>query len=422
MKYLTSKALIVFSLMLYSSVVFSQKNVSNEQIQTTLKKHITFLADDKLEGRLVGSAGEKTAYEYIIKNLQQSKVESVNGNSFLQEFKTKHKLNPHASSKDSGSIEITGHNVIGYINNNAANYIVIGAHFDHLGYNEYGGSTYKGENGESPKIHNGADDNASGTAALLVLADLLSKGEFKKNNYLFIAFSGEEEGLLGSNYFCKHPTIDLTKVTYMINMDMVGRMDTVKRTLAVSGYGTSPTWGKAFSSLTTDEFKFKFDSSGTGPSDHTSFYNVGIPVLHFFTGTHSDYHKPSDDEQKINYNDEGKVVRYIYTLIGKLDAEPKLAFTKTREDSSSKVSFKVTLGIMPDYMFEGKGVSVDGVTDGKPAAKAGIKRGDVIIQLGEIKTDDMQLYMKALSKFSKGETTKVKIIRDKKEFEFELTF
>jgi hypothetical protein len=370
----------------------------------------------------VGSKGERLAYTYIVTNLQSAGIKPLWGaENYLQEFTVKKNFNPHASA-DSGAVEITGHNVIGYIDNKAQNTVIIGAHYDHLGYDEYGGSTYRGEKGEKPRIHNGADDNASGTAALLELARMLARHEFMGNNYLFIAFSGEEEGLLGSNYFCKHPVLDMSKVTYMINMDMLGRLDTVKNMIAVGGYGTSPVWGKVLTTMQNNAFKVKFDSSGTGPSDHTSFYNVGIPVLHFFTGTHYDYHKPSDDEEKINYAGEVQVIRYMYTLIGKLDKEPKLAFTKTREDSSARVAFKVTLGIMPDYLYEGKGISIDGVTDGKPASRAGLKRGDIIIRLGETKTDDMQSYMKALSHFSKGEATTVRIIRNGKEETVNVTF
>lgn len=422
MKFSLNK-LFALSFIIYFSIhAKAQLPDKDDFVKANLKKHISFLADDKLEGRLVGSKGEKEAYTYIENEFKKYKLEPAGTEKYLQEFTVKKNLNPHVSSSDSNIVPITGHNVVGFIDNKAQNTIILGAHYDHLGYNEYGGSTYRGEKDEKPQIHNGADDNASGTAALLVLADALSKNEFKKNNYLFIAFTGEEEGLLGSNYFCKHPTIDLTKISCMINMDMVGRLDTVKNIISIGGYGTSPAWGKLLGMMPAEHFKIKFDSSGTGPSDHTSFYNVGIPVLFFFTGTHSDYHKPSDDENKINYTDELRIVKYVYSLIGKLDNEPKLTFTKTREDSSSKVSFKVTLGIMPDYTYEGKGVSVDGVTEGKPASKAGIKRGDIIIQLGEIKTDDMQTYMKALSKFNKGETTKVHVQRNSKIEIFDITF
>lgn len=319
---------------------------------------------------------------------------------------------------------LTGHNVIAFLNNKAPNTVVIGAHYDHLGYNELGGSTYRKTENEKPQIHNGADDNASGTAALIELAEVIKKAHLSKYNYLFIAFSGEEEGLLGSNYFCKHPTIDTTKINYMINMDMLGRLDSTKNTFAIDGVGTSPTWNTVLGKINIDGIKPKTSESGVGASDHTSFYNIGIPVLHFFTGTHYDYHKPSDDDQFINYKGELAVLKYIYNLIYNLEQEPKLVFTKTKDTHSStgSTSFKVTLGIMPDYMHEGKGVKIDGVTEGRPAANAGLKRGDLIIKLGNDELADMQAYMKCLEKYNKGEKTKVMIIRDGKELEFNVTF
>ncbi len=320
--------------------------------------------------------------------------------------------------------ELEGHNVIGFINNKMPNTVVIGAHYDHLGYNELGGSTYTKTQNEKPQIHNGADDNASGTAALIELSEILAKSHFKNNNYLFIAFSGEEEGLLGSNYFCKNPTLELSKVSYMINMDMLGRLDTSKNSFAINGTGTSPVWNKILPTISIDNLKVKTSEGGTGASDHTSFYNVGIPALHFFTGNHYDYHKPSDDADLINLEGELSVIKYIFTMIGRLDTIKKITFSKTAEEhgSGSVRSFKVTLGIMPDYLFDGKGVKADGVTDGKPASIAGIKRGDIIVKLGSDETNDMQMYLKALNKHNKGDKTKITILRDGKELEMELKF
>ena len=312
-----------------------------------------------------------------------------------------------------------GHNVIGYINNNAATTIIIGAHYDHLGYGEDHNSLFAGN---TPEIHNGADDNASGTSALIELGKMLKVANIKSTNYLVIAFSGEELGLFGSKYFTEHPTIDLTKVNYMINMDMIGRLKDSSRGLSIGGYGTSPEWGDVL--LKKDKyFNLSFDSSGTGPSDHTSFYRKDIPVLFFFTGTHSDYHKPSDDANKINYMGELQVVKFIYTLIEKTNKKGQLAFTKTRETQMSALSsFKVTLGIMPDYTYSGQGVRADGVTEGRVAQKAGIKAGDVITQLGNYKFSDLQTYMEILNKFNKGDATKVKVKRGTAELVFDVVF
>ncbi len=333
-----------------------------------------------------------------------------------------------ASSADLFSAEVdytiteksrTGHNVVGWINNQAGHTVILGAHYDHLGYGEDHNSLYAGS---TPMIHNGADDNASGTAALIQLSKILKNKASKKFNYVFVAFSGEELGLYGSKYFTEHSPVDLKTVNYMINMDMVGRLNDSTHGITIGGFGTSPAWGDIIQNNDA-YFKIKVDSAGSGPSDHTSFYRKDIPVLFFFTGTHSDYHKPSDDADKINYEGALKIIRYIETVIDKTSNRDKLAFTKTREAvSTGKSSFKVTMGIMPDYTFSGTGVLVDGVSDGRPAQKAGIKAGDIILQLGEHKVTDVQSYMQALNKFSKGDATRVKLIRGKEDLELPLVF
>jgi aminopeptidase YwaD len=311
-----------------------------------------------------------------------------------------------------------GHNVIGYINNKATNTIILGAHYDHLGYGEDHNSLHTGT---TPAIHNGADDNASGTAALIELSKWLKKSAYKKYNYLFVSFSGEELGLFGSKYFTDNAGLDLKTVNYMINMDMVGRLNDSTHGLTIGGYGTSPTWGQIIKKENA-YFKLNLDSSGSGPSDHTSFYKKDIPVLFFFTGNHKDYHKPSDDADKINYTGELHIIKYIQNIIAKTNSMDKIAFVKTREVNMSKSSFKVSLGVMPDYTFSGSGVLVDGVSENRPAQKAGIQVGDVLIQLGEHKFSDVQSYMGALNKFNKGETTNVKLMRGKEEMVLPITF
>ena len=312
---------------------------------------------------------------------------------------------------DIGEKKRTGHNVIGYIDNGAPATVVLGAHFDHLGYGEDGNSMLR--TGEH-LIHNGADDNASGTAALIELARLLKGSKLNKSNYLFIAFSGEELGLFGSKYFVENPTINLSEVNYMVNMDMVGRLNDSTRVLTVGGFGTSPEWAFLVNQKAKKSpFIIKVDSSGTGPSDHTSFYRKNIPILFFFTGLHADYHKPTDDFDKINYAGELEIIDYIYSLIEKENKENhKIAFTKTRETQSmTSARFSVTLGIMPDYTFAGSGVRVDGVSDGRPAQKAGLQTGDVIVQLGDFNVTSLENYMEALGKFKKGDIAIVRFKR-----------
>ena len=311
-------------------------------------------------------------------------------------------------------------NVVGYLDNNAPFTIVIGAHFDHLGYGEDGNSMIRtGDLG----IHNGADDNASGTSSMIELAFLLKNSKAKQYNYLFIAFSAEELGLNGSKYFVENPTISLSKVNYMINMDMVGRMNDTTKTITVGGYGTSPSWKPMMDAVKKKDFSIKVDSSGTGPSDHTSFYRKDIPVLFFFTGLHSDYHKPSDDADKINYVGMLKIIRFIQQMIEADKQEQKLVFTKTREQqTSTSARFSVSMGIMPDYSYTGSGVRVDGVSDNRPAKKAGIVTGDIVKQLGEHKTSSVESYMQALSKFKKGDKTTTIVMRGEKEISFEIVF
>jgi hypothetical protein len=311
-------------------------------------------------------------------------------------------------------------NVVGFLDNNAQYTVVIGAHFDHLGYGEDGNSMIR--NGQ-PDIHNGADDNASGTASMIELAFQLKGNKAKHYNYLFIGFSAEELGLNGSKYFVENPTISLNTVNYMINMDMVGRMNDSTKTITVGGYGTSPSWQNMVASVKNKSFSIKFDSSGTGPSDHTSFYRKDIPVLFFFTGLHTDYHKPTDDADKINYVGMSQIIRFIQQMIENDRTPNKLVFTKTREQqTSTSTRFSVSMGIMPDYSYGGNGVRVDGVTDNRPAKKAGILGGDVVKQLGDFKTSSVEAYMQALSKFKKGDKTTAVVVRGEKELTFEIVF
>ena len=312
-----------------------------------------------------------------------------------------------------------GHNVIGYIDNQAPTTVVLGAHFDHLGYGEDNNSRHTGD----AAIHNGADDNASGTAALLELGRMLKKSGPRNHNYALVAFSGEELGLYGSRYFTENPTIALSNVSYMINMDMVGRLNDSSKTITVGGFGTSPSWQQLLFAEKKMPFQIKIDSSGTGPSDHTSFYRKDIPVLFFFTGLHTDYHKPSDDFEKINYIGTTHIVNYIYRLIERTANNGKLAFQKTREQqTTTSARFTVSMGIMPDYTFSGAGLRVDGVSEGKPAQKAGVKAGDIVTMLGSYPVYSVESYMQALSKFKKEDITQVKLKRGEEEIVVEVRF
>lgn len=311
---------------------------------------------------------------------------------------------------DIGNKIRNGRNVIGFIDNGAANTVIIGAHYDHLGYGEDGNSMVRTAN---KQVHNGADDNASGTASIIELAKLLKASKNKSSNYLFIAFSGEELGLFGSKYFIEHPTTDISKANFMINLDMVGRLNSTTNGLTIGGYGTSPAWNGVINSIKdAKNYSIKFDSSGTGPSDHTSFYRKNIPVLFFFTGLHEDYHKPSDDLEKLNTVGTLRITRLVAQVVEKAATKGKLEFTPTREQqTSTSTTFKVTLGVMPDYTYSGQGMKIDGVSSGKAAEKAGLKAGDIIIMIGTNEVSSMETYMLALSKFNKGDKSVVKYKR-----------
>jgi len=381
-----------------------------------LKADVTFLAADELGGRAIGTEGEQKAADYLAEEFKKSGLEPKGTTGFFQPFTVSKPTNPHEEAVIGTDGEgVTGRNVIGFIDNKSENTIVIGAHFDHLGMGGQS-SLHRGDSA----IHNGADDNASGTAALVALAKLL-KHEKHSSNFLFIAFSGEENGLWGSNYFVKNPTIELSTVNYMINMDMVGRMNEEK-TLAINGVGTSPSLMPALDVVNADSLKLVTSESGIGPSDHTSFYLQDLPVLHFFTGQHGDYHRPSDDSDLINYEGLLLVVKYIDRLVDQLDAEPKLAFTKTKDSSGDSPRFTVSLGVVPDYLYDGRGMRIDGVSEDKPAQAAGLMKGDVILQMGDSTIVDMMSYMRALSAFQKGDSTSLAFERAGAKLEAKVKF
>lgn len=396
------KYLILFCSALCLSISAFAQMIDKEVLQ--LKVDVVYLASDYLEGRETGTQGEQLAAEYIANRYAELGLKPKgHNNTFYHSFDFTHKDNPHAA----GGEDRTGKNVVAFLDNGAATTVVIGAHYDHLGMGGFG-SRYTGE----PAIHNGADDNASGVAAMLYIAEKLKGGIAKNNNYLFIGFSGEEMGLFGSKNFVKDPTIELSSINYMLNMDMVGRLNE-ERVLAINGAGTSPVWKEALSQIDVDDIQPKTSDSGIGPSDHTSFYLKDIPVLHFFTGQHQDYHKPIDDAHLVNYEGIQSVSDFMLELIKMLDSKGKLEFTKTKDESEDKkvARFKVTLGVMPDYVYQGEGMRIDGVIDDRPAAKADIKDGDIVIKIGDLEVKDIYDYMEGLSKFKTGEKAIVIIKR-----------
>lgn len=392
------------------------KLVDMPLVTNHMERDVGTLAADMMQGRAVGTEGEKMAAGYIAKRMADIGLRPRGqGSSFLQPFRRVTPLNPHADpSPDDPAVE--GVNVVGSIDNEAPYMIVIGAHYDHLGLGG-SGSLWDGK----PMVHNGADDNASGVAILLSLAETIKRSGDKRYNYLFIAFSGEEMGLWGSNYFVKHPTVLMSRVSYMLNLDMVGRLND-QRQLALYGTGTSPVWEEILPAIEAPAFKITKEESGIGPSDHTSFYLADIPVLHFFTGQHEDYHKPTDDVDKINYAGMQDIAKYLLEVIRRTPDRSKLDFTKTADNQQATPDFKVTLGVMPDYLFDGKGMRIDGIREGRPAFNADMQKGDIVVKIGDYEVVDMMSYMECLSKFEPGSTVKVVVKREDQEIEKLVTF
>ncbi len=305
-------------------------------------------------------------------------------------------------------VDVPAHNVVGVIEGsdpvlkNEA--IVIGAHYDHLGRGGDGSLAPR-----SGEIHHGADDNASGTAGVLELARIFSAQRSKlKRTLVFIAFSGEDEGLLGSNYYVNHPLVPLDKTVAMINMDMIGRMKDNK--LVIGGVGTAKEWRQLIGS--GDTLALTLNEDGYGPSDHSQFYGKQIPVLFFWTGTHNDYHKPSDTFDKINYNDEARILEMVARIVRDVDsADQRLTYTTAKADPPRTGGFRVYLGTIPNYADTNDGLLIDGVRDDSPAAKAGLKAGDKIVKIGNRDVKNVYDYTYALGEMKAGQEYVVELMR-----------
>jgi len=308
------------------------------------------------------------------------------------------------------------HNVIGVLEGEgplAEETIVIGAHYDHVGY---GGSNSLSP--DSKEVHNGADDNASGTVALIELARRFAKMETPPpRRIVFMAFTAEELGLIGSAHYVKEPVFPLEKTVAMFNMDMVGRLNEDK-SLTVFGTGTSSRW----KSLVVQEaeaagFKLSMQPEGFGPSDHSSFYGKKIPVLHFFTGTHADYHKPTDDVEKINLEGIGQVVGMMEPIIkDTLMTKERPDYVEIKQRANiGRSGSRPYFGSIPDFASEGKGYAITGVSPESPADKGGLKGGDRIIKIGEIAVNGLDDFDLALRRFSAGDEVDVVVLREEKE-------
>ena len=408
------KIYISIFLFLFSNFFYSQ-NYDSWYKKLMIRDIVYELSDDKFEGRQAGEKGGERAGDYIYNYLNKIFKNHNNVNIYTQDFEFSISKNPH--QKSNSGIKKNARNIICFIDNKSEETIIIGAHYDHLGYGTFGSR----ELNKTNLIHNGADDNASGVAMGISLINILYDSN-KYYNYLFIAFDGEEMGLYGSSFFCKNPTINLEDVRFMINFDMVGKLNQNKD-LAINGVGTSSKWKTLINNSNDNNyFSLKFSESGIGPSDHTSFYLKNIPSIHFFTGQHDDYHKPSDKRNKLNYEGIFDVLCFVESMINSSVSIDNFDFKETKNETKQTPKFSVTLGVMPDYLYSGKGMRIDGVSKGKTADKFGILKGDVVVKMGSIDVTDMMTYMQGLSEYKKGDKTIIKVLRDSEEINITVIF
>ncbi len=424
-----------FSFLLLLSFVFSvsaQKAqlAKSDATQTNLRQYIEYLASAKLEGRRTGEAGATYAAGYIANQFAKLKLKpgarSPNGKpNYMQPFPGK------AAASDKA---VTGYNVLGILDGTdrllRSEAIVIGAHYDHLGH---GGEGSLAAN--STEVHHGADDNASGVAAIIELARQFSREKRNKRTIIFIAFSGEEEGLFGSKYYVNNPVFPIENTVAMINLDMVGRLKDDK--LTIGGIGTAEEWkpriegfntllaellttnlkNKQYDDLTPGNgprFTLQLNEDGYGPSDHSSFYSKKIPVLFFFTGTHNDYHKPSDTFDKINYGGLQRVTHFVFDIavnIDETEKRPTYTVAKSSGTPGGRSGFSISLGTIPSYTDSTDGMVIDGVRDDSPASRAGMKANDKIVNLAGQEIKNVQDYTKVLGTMKADVEYEIVVVR-----------
>lgn len=430
--------LILLSLFVSLSAQKAQPKVQifdTNLVEQNLRKHVNYLASDKLEGRRTGEKGATFSAGYVANRFANSKLKAgfvKNGKaSFLQPF-------PYKPRNEKGEIlpeakEAQAYNVIGILEGTDAvlknEAIVIGAHYDHLGHGGMGSLA-----ANSTEIHFGADDNASGTSALIELARTFAQTKANKHTIIFIAFGGEEEGLLGSKFYVNNPVFPLNKTVAMFNMDMIGRLKDDK--LTVGGIGTASEWNelvKRKNEIYFDnnngygvgkKFDLQLNEDGFGPSDHSSFYGKQIPVLFFFTGTHLDYHKPSDTAEKINYAGLTKISSYVSDIVKTIDQNPtKPTYTvaKSSVTEAGRRGFSVSLGTIPSYSDGNDGLVLDGVRDNSPASKTGLKAGDKIIKLAGKDIRNVQDYTAVLGEMKPDVEYEVIVMRGSEKLALKIT-
>ena len=386
-----------------------------------IRRDIEYLASDRLEGRLAGTPGNDSAAAYLARRYKDLRLSAFTA-GYLQPFDARSAEDAHMGRTDPRHTE----NVVAVLRGQDPvlrdEYVVIGAHFDHLGRS----STFAQDPEAKDAIRNGADDNASGTAAVLELARLLA-AKPPRRSVIFVNFSGEELGLLGSQWFVGHSPVPFERVKAMINFDMVGRLRNDK--LIVYGTSTATELKALVDSVNAASnpapLKVSGVGDGYGPSDQTSFYAKDIPVLHFFTDLHEDYHRATDDADKINAAGEARVVDLALGVVRAIaDRQTQLSFVKMAApvQSTSREGSQTYLGSVPDMAASDvAGMRLMGVRPDSPADKGGLKAGDVIVEFGGAPVKDLYSYTDALYTHKPGDTVKVVVLRGTERLELTVT-
>ncbi|MBQ1219692.1 MAG: M20/M25/M40 family metallo-hydrolase [Bacteroidales bacterium] len=390
--------LLIISLSVVAAVVQAQQiKMPKLGKELTSREIVEYLASDALQGRLGGTKGDTLASDFIY-----AQMKKLGLNPVKQEFTVKRG-------------NVVTFNVYGKVEGSTGKYIVIGAHYDHLGL---GGKEIGSRRPDTVAVHNGADDNASGIAGVLHLAKHYAKEKNLEHGFVFVAFGAEERGIVGSKHFAEN--IDPKKVVAMVNFDMIGNLR--NNAITLGGTGTAKEMDDIIYWAEKENWnalKITRSAQGHGPSDHTSFYAKNIPVFYITTGATEDYHTPDDDSYKIKFGGIDSVANFVKCLVNQIQKYPQgLTFTETGSPEASPMrgGFKVSLGLMPDVTGQVEnGLRADMVVKGKPAHKAGMKNGDVIVQVNDIKIKDIEVYMKALGTLEKGDLVKVKVLRGAEE-------
>ena len=389
--------------------------------------HVRYLADDRLEGRAVATRGARCAGDYIAARFSALGLEPAGDDGTWFQSWTVSSDDPHG-----GALHGEARNVVAVLpgsDPHGMQSLVIGAHYDHLGLGGFG-SLSPDQVGE---VHNGADDNASGTAVLIEAARALASGPPLAQDILFIAFTGEERGLWGSAHYVSAPLLPLDGTVAMLNLDMVGRVR--DGLLTVLGTGTAEEWEATLERANARidaPLDLRFNSDGFGASDHTSFYARGIPVLHFFSNTHPEYHRVEDDWELVNAEGMDQVTALVTQVVRDVVPASGLASLTPVEDagnphgvqsgdaSSMRSGFRVRLGTIPDYSRESGGMAITAVRAGSPAAEAGMQGGDIIVGFGPHEVDDVYDYMAALGEFDPGDEVEIVVLRDGERMSFKV--